>query len=227
MPKLTEEQIREKVKLHNIYVNKVEAQKARGEKPIDQEQISVVLGLTTQSRVSQIMSSRPNSSPLTPEQALVFARLLDCQVKDFSPRINALLSGTPTHQISIIEGSETEIVKAARQMAAGKKITIRNGSSISYPGNCNTEVRAFIVNSTAMEPELKEGCYAYVDPTIEISSGNSVCLVKDDSVVFAKYIGNETYELTNPKFSDRVFKLGGADVEVGVVIGTFVPMVLT
>ena len=48
MPKLTEEQIREKVKLHNIYVNKVEAQKARGEKPIDQDQISVVLGLTTQ-----------------------------------------------------------------------------------------------------------------------------------------------------------------------------------
>ena len=225
MPKLTEEQIREKVKLHAIYVNKVETQKARGEKPIDQEQIRIVLGLKTQSRVSQIMSSRPNSSPLTPENALVFARLLDCQVQDFAPRINALLSGTPVHQISIIEGSETEIAKAARQMAAGKKITTKNGRSISYPGNCSTEVRAFVVDSEAMQPELTEGCFAYVDPTIESSSGNAVCLVQNDKLVFAKYIGNSTYEFTNKKFKDRVFKLKGKDIEVGVVIGTFVPMV--
>jgi DNA-binding transcriptional regulator YdaS (Cro superfamily) len=221
MSKLTEIEELECRKLHSLYIAKVESDKANNREVLDQAKIGTALGIS-QSRVSQIMTGY---SKVTPENALIFSRLLDCSVKDFSPRINALLSGTPVYQISIIEGSEEEIAQAGKEMAQGITPKLKNGNSISYPGNCSEDVRAFVVDSTAMEPELREGSYAYVDPGLQPSSGESVAIVKDERLIFAQYIGNGTYELCNHKFPDRVFKLKGEDVEVGVVIGTFMQRV--
>ena len=227
MSQLTDEQVQECAKLHALFIARREDQNARNEKPISQESIAHVLGVN-QSRVSQIMSTRKDSSPISPENALVFARLLDCTVDKFSPRIAALLSGTPVYQVPIVEGTSQQIVKVARQMCRGETPAVGAARNfISYPGQCAVEVRGFEIDSQAMEPMLSQGSYAYVDPTIEVSSGNAVCLVRDDKVVFATYIGEETYEYENKKFSDAVFKLKGKDCVVGVVIGCFKEFVTT
>ena len=80
MSQLTDEQVQECAKLHALFIARREDQNARNEKPISQEAIAHVLGVN-QSRVSQIMSTRRDSSPISPENALDFARLLDCTVE--------------------------------------------------------------------------------------------------------------------------------------------------
>ena len=220
MAKLSDEQKLECQRLHNLYLQTRESQKARNEDLIDQAKIAQVLGVN-QSRVSQIMSTRDDSSAITPENALIFARLLNCEVKDFSPRIAVLLEGASTKIVPVVTGSRSDKVSAARQMARGEVAMTKNGKTLHYPGSCGEEVRAFEVETEVMEPDLRRGEFAFVDPTIRDGSGDTFMLIRNDDITYAKSIGSNTYEQTNKKFKDTVFQLSGDDVVVGCVIGTF------
>jgi phage repressor protein C with HTH and peptisase S24 domain len=220
MAELSPEQKLECQRLHNLYLQTREAQKARNEDLIDQAKIAQILGVN-QSRVSQIMSTRDDSSAITPENALIFARLLNCEVKDFSPRIAVLLEGASTKIVSVVTGSRSDKVSAARQMARGEVAMTKNGKTLHYPGSCGDQVRAFEVETEVMEPDLRMGEFAFVDPTIQDGSGDTFMLIRNDDITYAKSIGGNTYEQTNKKFKDTVFELSGDDVVVGCVIGTF------
>ena len=220
MPKLSQEQKLECQRLHNIYLQTRESQKAKNEDLIDQAKIAKVLGVN-QSRVSQIMSVREDSSAISPENALIFARLLKCEVKDFSPRLAVLLEGARTKIVPVVTGSSADKVSAARQMARGEVPMTRNGKTLHYPGTCGSEVRAFEVETEAMEPDLRRGEYAFIDPTIQDGSGDTFMLIRNDDITFAKSIGGGTFEQSNKKFPETVFQLAEGDAIVGCVIATF------
>jgi len=212
----------ESLRLAKLYKDLVSDQIAKDEIPIDQEMLGEELGVS-QSRISQLMTGH---SVMTAEQAIIFSRVIGCKIEDFSPRISALLKGVAvtksSNRIAVINGSTKEVVAAAKKMADGKPPKLGEVvERVSYPYECSKEVRAFVVDSEALEPEVKANSIAYVDPTLEPCSGDLVALIRNNKVVFAKFIGDATYETINPKFPERIFTLTGNDRVVGVIIGDF------
>ena len=227
MPSTEEKQ--ECLRLNNLYKNKVAGQIANGETPIDQLMIGEAFGSIEgkgpidQSRVSQILTGY---SKITVERAIIFSRIIGCEIKDFSPRIATLLSGIALSKrerlIVVIEGSNKEVSTAAKKIAQGKKPKINpDAKRLAYPGHCSLETRAFYVDGPQMEPDLSIGSYAFVDPTEELKTGDSVAIIRKDRLTFAEYMGADYFEFANPKLAEKPF-LVPLDCIVGPVIGIYI-----
>jgi hypothetical protein len=226
----TKEEKQECLRLNNLYKNKVAGQIANGETPIDQLMIGEAFGSIEgkgpidQSRVSQILTGY---SKITVERAIIFSRIIGCEIKDFSPRIASLLSGISVSNkrerlIVVIEGSSKEVSAAAKKIAQGKKPKIKTDvKRLSYPGHCSLETKAFYVDGPQMEPGLTIGSYAFVDPTEELKTGDSVAIIRKDRLTFAEYMGADYFEFSNPKFAEKPF-LVPLDCIVGPVIGIYI-----
>jgi hypothetical protein len=140
----TKEEKQECLRLNNLYKNKVAGQIANNQTPIDQVMIGVAIGQIEgkgpidQSRVSQILTGY---SKITVERAIVFSRIIGCEIKDFSPRIATLLSGIPVlekqEKVVVVEGNSKEISAVASKIAQGKKPKLKTmkpeGSAIQAP----------------------------------------------------------------------------------------------
>jgi len=225
----TNEEKQECLRLNNLYKNKVAGQIANNQTPIDQVMIGVAIGQVEgkeaidQSRVSQILTGY---SKITVERAIVFSRIIGCEIKDFSPRIATLLSGIPVtekqEKVVVVEGNRKEISAVASKIAQGKKPKLKpEARRLGYPGTCSVDTKAFFVDGPQMEPDLAVGSYAFVDPLDEIVIGDSVAVVRNDKLTFAQYMGAEFYEFTNPKFAEKPFTVP-LDCVVGPVIGIFI-----
>tara|TARA_Y100000310_G_C20622938_1_gene784314 strand:- start:785 stop:1477 length:693 start_codon:yes stop_codon:yes gene_type:complete len=224
----TQEEKRECLRLNNLYKNRVAGQIAHNETPIDQTMIGVAIGQIEgkppidQSRISQILTGY---SRLSVERAIVFSRIIGCEIKDFSPRIATLLAGVPVvdkqERVVVVEGTKKEISAAATQIARGKKLKTKKGARrLAYPGHCSLETRAFYVDEPQMEPELTVGSFAFVDPLESLETGDSVAIIRADRLTFARYMGGDYYEVSNPKFAEKPFTVPPECV-VGPVIGIF------
>ena len=200
----TNEEKQECLRLNNLYKNKVAGQIANNKTPIDQVMIGVAIGQVEgkeaidQSRVSQILTGY---SKITVERAIVFSKIIGCEIKDFSPRIATLLSGIPVletqEKVVVVEGNRKEITAVASKIAQGKKPKLKpEARRLGYPGTCSVDTKAFFVDGPQMEPDIAVGSYAFVDPLDEI-------------------------EFTNPKFSEKPFTVP-LDCVVGPVIGIFI-----
>ena len=226
----TREEKQECLRLNNLYKNKVAGQIANNQTPIDQVMIGEAFGsiegktAIDQSRVSQILTGY---SKITVERAIVFSTIIGCEIKDFSPRIAALLSGISVSNkrerlIVVVEGSSKEVSEVAKKIAQGKKPKIKNDvKRLAYPGHCSLETKAFYVDGPQMEPALTIGSYAFVDPLEELETGDSVAIIRKDRLTFAKYMGADYYEFANPKFAAKPFTVP-LDCVVGPVVGIFI-----
>ena len=226
----TEEEKQECLRLNNLYKNKVAGQIANNETPIDQVMIGELFGSIEgkppidQSRVSQILTGY---SKITVERAIVFSNIIGCEIKEFSPRIATLLSGISVsnkreRSVAVVEGSWKEVATVAKKIAQGKSSKTKTDvKRLAYPGHCSEETRAFYVDGPQMEPDLTIGSFAFVDPTEELKTGDSVAIIRHDRLTFAEYMGADYFEYSNFKFAEKPF-LVPLDCVVGPVIGIYI-----
>lgn len=114
MSKLTPEQIEDAVRLKHIYSLKA---KALG---VTQEAIGVALGDKTQSAVANYMGEKAKNA-LNIKAALVFARMLDCWVEEFSPSLAKQIDEMARYYLSTKHPDFESLVQVVEMMGEAQR----------------------------------------------------------------------------------------------------------
>lgn len=215
--RVTAEHLEEARKLKAIWQATKPQRDARGVGT--QEAFGHFYGVGNQAAVGFFLNGK---TALSLKAAAAFARGLGCEVRDFSPRLAALLGqedvaplqvreqvtgyAEVAHAVSLIPGSDTPLVLWEALMTAAKHRTFR----VALP-------------DAALAPDLMQGDELLIDATLQPAPGDLV-LVRDSAgnhyarVYRERRPGEWTAHALNPAFEPLPAEQYGLQV-VGVCIG--------
>tara|TARA_R110000822_G_scaffold304168_1_gene429225 strand:- start:771 stop:1433 length:663 start_codon:yes stop_codon:yes gene_type:complete len=159
------------------------------------------------------------------KRGLEFCELLEIHLSDFSPR----LQKEAEKIASQVRGRSGESPDAANvywlvgkdEMAVKDIILNSSGAAekVFWIGPHSKQTYAIEVLSEANSPALPSGAVAFVDLEVLPKPGKMFCLLRNGSLAFAKYLGDNVATLVNDSFPDPVFQLTDDEEIIGCVIG--------
>ena len=169
------------------------------------------------SQVSHMLNGR---NPINLERGLQLAKIIGCQLADFSPRLQAEADSL-TSQVGKDTLGGVYLLANYEMKEIVKILTAKGGAkqTIFWPHEHSVETYAVPVEGESNSPSLPHGSLAVVDTNqLDLEVGSTYCFIRKKVVRYAKYQGDQMFGYMNYDYPDRIFSLKKAEL-VGRVIG--------